>query len=160
MIRTIKISDAEAITKIYNHYILNTIITFEEVAISTQEMENRIKATIPELPWYVFEKNQEVIGYAYASKWKSRIGYRFSYEISVYLKDGEQSHGLGSKLYAQLIESLIQQGAKNIIGGVALPNPISVRLHEKFGFKKVAHYEKIGVKFGKWLDVAYWQLMV
>ena len=160
MIRNVQLSDAASIANIYNHYILNTIVTFEEVAIATEEMEKRISTTFPELPWFVFEKNKKVIGYAYASRWKDRAGYRFSYEISVYLKDGAQGQGVGTKLYAELIERLIENGAKNIIGGVALPNPVSIRLHEKFGFKKVAHYEKIGVKFGKWLDVAYWQLVV
>ena len=160
MIRNVKITDASTIANIYNHYILNTNVTFEEVAITADEMKKRISATIPKLPWMVFEKQQEVIGYAYASNWKGRIGYRFSFEISVYLKDGQQGQGIGTQLYATLIDNLIEQGAKNIIGGVALPNPASVRLHEKLGFKKVAHYEKIGVKFGEWIDVAYWQLVV
>jgi len=160
MIRNVQLNDAKAIAEIYNHYILNTIVTFEEVAISAADMKKRISTAIPELPYLVFEEHQEIKGYAYASRWKARVGYRFSYEISVYLKVGAQGQGLGTKLYAALIEKLIDSGAKNIIGGVALPNPASVRLHEKLGFKKVAHYEKIGVKFGQWLDVAYWQLII
>jgi phosphinothricin acetyltransferase len=49
-------------------------------------------------------------------------------------------------------------GVHSVIGGIALPNDASVRLHEKFGFKKVAHFREVGFKSNRWIDVAYWQL--
>ena len=160
MIRNIKLSDAFAISEIYNYYILNTTITFEEVALPTKEMEQRIAATIPELPWIVYENKGKILGYAYASKWKSRIGYRFAFEISVYLNVNANGQGIGTQLYGQLIEMMKDHGAKVLIGGVALPNPASLALHKKFGFKKVAHFEKIGIKFGQWIDVVYFELFL
>ncbi len=158
MVRNVTFGDANAIAEIYNHYILNTIVTFEETALSTSEMKSRIADTIPDLPWLVYEENQEILGYAYASKWKQRVGYRFAFEISVYLKNGAGGHGIGTQLYTKLIEILKNNGAKVIIGGVALPNPASLALHDKFGFKKVAHFEQIGIKFGRWIDVVYFEL--
>jgi phosphinothricin acetyltransferase len=110
------------------------------------------------LPWLVAELDEQVIGYAYASKWKARYGYRYSTEVSVYLDTEHGGQGIGSKLYSDLFPILRERGIRNIIGGIALPNDASVALHEKFGMKKVAHFPAIGIKFDRWIDVGYWQL--
>lgn len=161
MIRTAEISDAEAIVGIYNHYVANTTITFEEQQVPVEEMGSRIKdIQATGLPWLVFEESSQVVGYAYASKWKTRSAYRFSVETSVYLKHGSHARGVGSRLYEALFDALRGQGVHAVIGGIALPNESSIRLHEKFGMKKVAHFEQVGFKFGKWIDVGYWQKLL
>ena len=158
MIRMAEISDAEAIVSIYNYYVANTTITFEERQVSVEEMAGRIKdIQSTGLPWFVIEDAKQVVGYAYASKWKTRSAYRFSVETSVYLKSSCHARGLGSRLYEALFAALSSQGIHAAIGGIALPNESSVYLHEKFGMKKVAHFEQVGFKFGQWLDVGYWQ---
>ena len=91
MVRLVKIEDTEAIRDIYNYYILNSTITFEEHPISIEEMSNRIKAIISEYPWLVYEKDQQILGYAYASKWKPRSAYLHSAEITIYLKTGPKN---------------------------------------------------------------------
>jgi phosphinothricin acetyltransferase len=110
------------------------------------------------LPWLVAEKDGSVIGFAYATPWKTRSAYRFSVEITVYLAPGHGRNGVGSALYQQLFEHLRARGAHSVIGGIALPNDASVALHEKFGLSKVAHFHEVGFKFGRWIDVGYWQL--
>jgi L-amino acid N-acyltransferase YncA len=157
-IRAAVIGDAEAIATIYNHYVTNTTVTFEEEPVSPFEIARRMEEVWSStLPWLVAESDGRIIGYAYATKWKARYGYRFSTEVSVYLDTEHGGRGIGSKLYGDLIPILRQRGIRNIIGGIALPNDASVALHEKFGMEKVAHFKSIGVKFDQWLDVGYWQ---
>ncbi|MBA4376923.1 MAG: phosphinothricin acetyltransferase [Anaerolinea sp.] len=159
LIRNTNENDTEAIARIYNHYILNTVITFEEETVSNQEIASRIKEikSAP-LPYLVVEQNGEVFGFAYAGKWKSRSAYRYAVESSVYLDPGLVGEGFGSQLYVSLLDQLKEMGVHTVIGGVALPNPASVRLHKKLGFTKVAEFHEVGFKFGKWIDVGYWQL--
>jgi phosphinothricin acetyltransferase len=159
VIRSATSSDADSIARIYNHYILNTIITFEEQTVSAQEIAGRIaEANSASLPWLVAEQDGQIVGYAYASKWKGRSAYRFSVESSAYLDPNAVGNGYGTKLYEHLFASLRECGIHLVIGGIALPNPASVALHEKFGLKKVAHFNEVGFKFEKWIDVGYWQL--
>jgi L-amino acid N-acyltransferase YncA len=157
MIRSAMPKDAAAICAIYNHYVLNSCITFEEEAISEGEMTTRMAEIIPALPWLVWEENGDVIGYAYANKWKSRSAYRYSAESTIYLRKDSVGRGIGRKLYVQLLSALRGAGMHGVIGGIALPNIASQRLHESLGFKKVAHFEQVGWKFGKWIDVGYWE---
>lgn len=151
-------SDAEAIARIYNHYVLNTIITFEETAVSPEEMAKRIAEVQDNaLPWLVLESDNQVIGYTYASKWKGRCAYRYSVECSVYLAQDRGGRGYGTRLYESLFAQLRDRGMHVVIGGIVLPNPPSIALHERFGMSKVAHFKEVGFKFGQWLDVGYWE---
>ena len=157
MIRSATAADAQAICDIYNHYILHTIVTFEEEAIQGSEMERRIGEVSKKYPWLVYEEEGEILGYAYAGEWKSRCSYRFSVESTVYLKDGISGRGIGSKLYEELLKQLEPLGIHAVIGGIALPNELSVALHEKFGFEKIARFKEVGYKFDQWIDVGYWE---
>lgn len=157
-IRQATAGDAASIAAIYNHYVLNTIVTFEEEAVPASEIASRLADVHAEsLPWLVAESGGEVAGYAYATSWKSRRGYRFSTEITVYLHHACGGRGLGSRLYGQLFPILRDRGVHVVIGGIALPNDPSVALHEKFGLEKVAHFQEVGTKFDRWIDVGYWQ---
>jgi L-amino acid N-acyltransferase YncA len=157
-IRPVELSDAVAITAIYNSYITETVITFEEAPIDSEEMARRIEdVRSTSLPWLVAEENGRVVGYAYAAPWKVRAAYRFSVEITIYLAPDNVGRGIGSLLYSRLISSLQTLGAHAVIGGIALPNEASVALHERFGFQKVAHFQQVGFKFNRWIDVAYWE---
>jgi phosphinothricin acetyltransferase len=112
------------------------------------------------LPWLVAEQNRQVVGYAYAGKWHGRSAYRFTAESTVYLHEQFVGCGLGRELYEALLLELRSKSVHAVIGGIALPNPASVALHEKLGFEKAAHYREVGFKFGRWIDVGYWQKML
>lgn len=158
MIRPARERDCSSLARIYNHYIANTVVTFEEEALDAPEFELRLAETADaELPWLVAEVEGEIAGYAYASKWKGRCAYRFSVEVTVYLSPDHTGQGLGSDLYTALFAVLRKKSFHVVIGGISLPNPASVALHEKFGMKKAAHFEEVGHKFGRWIDVGYWQ---
>ena len=160
MIRAVQENDAKTICDIYNHYITNTIITFEEKTITPTDMLSRItKVLSTELPWLVVEdETGNVLGYAYATKWRERHSYRFSVEVTVYLSPEHGRKGLGSLLYRDLFTQLKALGIHSVIGGITLPNAASVAVHEKFGLIKVAHFKEVGLKFDRWLDVGYWQV--
>jgi len=160
MIRAATTADAAAICAIYNHYVLSTTITFEEVAVPPAEMESRIGETLPSLPWLVWEQDGGMRGYAYASKWKGRCAYRHSAEVTVYLDPESTGRRIGTQLYTALLADLRERKFHTAIGGIAQPNAASVALHERLGFRKVAHFEQVGWKFGRWIDVGYWQLLL
>lgn len=157
MIREVKLSDAKAIVDIYNYYILNTNITFEEKQLTVDDMEERIIEKTAKHPWIVYERNGQVIGYAYLSGWHNRSAYRYSNEASIYLDRNEKGHGIGKELFGQLLEVSKDYGVHTIVSGITIPNPESISLHEKFGFKKIAEFGEIGFKNNKWLNVGYWQ---
>ena len=160
-IRSAQESDAAAFVGIYNPYVLDTCITFETEAVDTSEMSRRIVETLDSsLPWLVAEVSGRVVGYAYASKWKARNAYRYSAESTVYLDAAHVGKGLGYQLYGALIDAARERALHSVIGGIALPNAASVGLHERLGFKKVAHFEQVGFKKQQWLDVGYWQLLL
>ena len=158
MIRSAHESDAQAIAGIYNHYVINTIITFEEQPLPVHQVTARISAALEsEMPWLVLEHEGLLVGYAYASRWNGRCAYRFSAETTIYLAHDQCGRGFGGSLYRGLFAELGQRGMHTVIGGIALPNPASVALHERLGMRKVAHFEQVGYKFGNWIDVGYWQ---
>ncbi len=161
MIRHATNTDAETIANIYNYYIQNTVTTFEESPLSARDIIGRMeKVKRLGLPWLVAEKESKVIGYAYATKWNERGAYRNTVETTVYLSNAWFSKGWGTKLYEALFTELRHISIHVVIGGVTLPNPASIALHEKFGMEKVAHFKEVGYKFGKWLDVGYWQVQI
>ncbi|MDL2356639.1 MAG: GNAT family N-acetyltransferase [Pseudomonadota bacterium] len=158
-IRDASAADAESIAAIYNHFVLTTSISFEEAAVAPAEMTQRIAdVQAAGLPWLVAEHDGILAGYAYATKWRARHAYRFAVESTVYLAPTHGGQGLGTKLYQALIERLRAAGLHTVIGGIALPNPASIALHEKLGFVKVAQFGEVGFKFDRWTDVGYWQL--
>ena len=159
MIRSATIEDAAQLCDIYNHYILQTVITFEGQPVTVEEMAQRVQDTLQNLPWLVWEEGHCLLGFCYASRWKGRCAYRYSAESTIYLRPDAAGKRLGSRLYAALLEELKQRRFHTVIGGIALPNPASVALHERFGFKRVAQFKQVGHKFGQWIDVGYWQLL-
>ncbi len=158
-IRPIVTADMATVADIYNHYVHGTIVTFEEQAVTPDTIAARVgEARSGGFPWLVAEQGGRVCGYAYALPWKQRSAYRFSVESTVYLAADQTGRGLGSALYQELIERLRARDVHAIVGGISLPTPESIALHEKLGFRKVAHFSEVGRKFDRWIDVGYWQL--
>lgn len=160
-IRSATPEDAAAIAPIYNPYVADTCITFETAPVSAAEMRTRIGETLEAgLPWLVAAEAGAVRGYAYASRWKGRCAYRYSVETTVYLDQACTGRGIGRTLYSALLGQLRADGMRTAIGGIALPNPASVALHERLGFRNVARFREVGFKQDRWIDVGYWQLML
>lgn len=160
LIRDAEPEDAGFIASHYNHYVLTTAVSMETEAVDSAEIARRM-ADVRDggLPWIVLEEHGRLLGWAYATKWRARPGYRHAVETTVYLAPGQGARGHGTRLYGALLERL--RGRFHCaIGGIALPNPASVALHERLGFRQVAYFAEVGHKFGAWIDVGYWQLML
>ena len=125
-----------------------------------KKIKKRVDEITASLPYYVYVNGKQVIGFAYAGKWKGRCAYRFSAESSIYLRHDMHGKGIGTILYTALINDLRDKNYHAVIGGIALPNKKSRHLHEKLGFKKVAHFAEVGYKFDMWIDVGYWELIL
>ena len=161
MIRPVNPEDADVIASIYNHFIENTTISFEENPVTAADIKQRISGVLnADLPWLVHESDGVLNGYAYATQWKDRSAYRFTAESTVYVAHDAAKTGIGSALYKQLISQLSEQSFRSIIAVIALPNEGSIRLHEKFGFVKSGEFKEIGYKFDRWINVASWQLII
>ena len=160
MIRFVTPGDAAEICDIYDHFVQHTTVTFEEQPVAAEEMRKRIVEIASALPWLVCVEKGKLQGFCYADKWKGRSAYRYSVESTIYLNPKSTRRGIGTRLYGALLDELRQRGLHVVIGGIALPNQASVALHEKLGFRKVAHFEQVGWKFNKWIGVGYWQLFL
>ena len=149
MIRSADPADAPALCALYNHYIKTSIVTFEEEPVSVDDFRHRIETILEAYPWLVYEAAGAIAGYVYAGPWKMRNAYRFSAETTVYLDEAFHGKGIGIALYQKLFEDLRDRDINAVMAGIALPNDGSVALHEKVGWK-----------FNKWIEVAYWEQML
>jgi L-amino acid N-acyltransferase YncA len=156
--------DAAEIARIYNHYVMNTVVTFEEQPVRPDLMAQRMaEVSTAALPWLVAEtdgriSDGRISGFAYAGTWKSRCAYRFTVESTIYLDPDCIGRGIGRTLYTGFLDALRLTPMRSVLAGIALPNPASIALHESLGFRKVAHFSEVGFKFGQWIDIGYWQL--
>lgn len=157
-IRLASEDDAAQIQAIYAPIVRDTIISFETVAPTVDEIRARIRSTLERLPWLVLIQEDALLGYAYASQHRTRIGYQWSVDVSVYVHPDARRKGAARALYTSLLNILIIQGFFNAYAGIALPNAASVGLHEALGFQPVGVYHGVGYKLGAWHDVGWWHL--
>ena len=154
-IRSATISDAERILEIYTPYILHTAITFEYSVPSLVEFTARMQNILGRYPYLVALMDGQIIGYAYASPFKSRAAYDWSVETSIYIDQFHKGNGIGSKLYLALESLLKRQNICNLCACIAYPNPESIAFHKVFGYETCAHFHKSGYKQGIWYDMIW-----
>ncbi len=157
-IRLARKEDAEQMLGIYAPIIRDTAISFELELPTVCEFENRVAEYLDVGPWLVCESEDRVVGYAYASRHRSREAYQWSVEVSVYVAESQHRSGVGRALYTSLIKCLRLQGFYNAYAGITLPNTASVALHENLGFQPVGVYRDVGFKLGQWHSVGWWSL--
>jgi phosphinothricin acetyltransferase len=157
VIRFATAADAAAIAAIYRPYVEESVISFEELAPDAAELARRLASVQPALPWLVADAGG-VRAYAYASRHRERSAYRWALDASVYVAQGRHREGLGRALYTALFALVRAQGYRVVHGGITLPNPPSVGLHEAMGFRLVGVYPAVGYKRGAWHDVGWWHL--
>jgi phosphinothricin acetyltransferase len=126
--------------------------------LELKEIGRRIANADEESPWLVLLEDNQLVGFACAVPWKLRAAYRFSRETSIYLQQDKFGKGRGARLYQQLIDEIRKTPIHVLIAGIAQPNPGSVALHEKMGFREIGQFRELGNKFDNFIDIAYWQL--
>ncbi len=156
-IRPAKPGDAEGILEVYRYYVENTAISFEQTVPTISEMSQRITMTTENYPWLVSLLNEQIVGYAYASRFRTRPAYRWTVEVTIYLADQAKRSGIATKLYNALFDELAKQNFRTAIAVVTEPNPESEKFHQKMGFRKIGTFESVGYKLGQWHNTGWWQ---
>lgn len=154
-IRIASTDDALELLEIYSPYVLHTAVTFEYEIPSGAEFISRMQNISEKYPFYIAEENQKIVGYTYASPFKSRAAYDWSVETSIYIDRQHHGKGIGKMLYQALENSLALQNVCNLCACIAYPNPGSIAFHETCGYKTVAHFNNSGYKEGKWYDMIW-----
>lgn len=157
-IREVNPNDAGALSEIYKYYVDNTCYTFEYIAPSAREFAGRIEEVKEKFPFFVCEDNGEIIGYAYAHRFKERKAYQWVCETSIYVKHGSTRKGAGKLLYENLLPALKKQGFVKAIAVLGCPNEGSEVFHRKMGFTLASTLPNIGFKHGAWHDIKYYVL--
>lgn len=154
--------DVPAMLAIYNHAVLHTTATYDyEPRTLDQRLawfDDHARDGLPVL--VITDAAGAIAGWSSLSRYHHKPGYRFTVENSVYVAEGHQRRGLGTRLLAPLIDAARASGLRAIIAVIDSANDASLRLHAKFGFEQVGHFRQIGFKFGRWLDVVYLERMI
>lgn len=156
-IRPVNSSDLERILEIYRYYILNTTITFEERVPSVEEFRKRVESIASQYPYIVAEFEDEIAGFAYATKFRNRSAYRWVVEVALYVDIRYQEKGVGKNLLGELLDILLKLGYYDAYAVITLPNDRSVALFESSGFTKNTILKKAGYKNGTWCDAGIWE---
>jgi len=159
-IRTAEASDIGAITEIYAHHVLHGTGSFEIEPPDVEEMTRRMAEIVSRgLPYLVAQSGMEIVGYAYAALYRTRIAYRFTLEDSVYVHHAYMGRGIGALLLKQLIVGCKKWGCRQLVAVIGdSENTASVRVHEKLGFQHSGVLRAVGFKFDRWLDTVFMQL--
>ena len=158
--------DLPALTGIYNHYVVTTPITFDLKPLTVDERR----------AWFVDHSHggrhrllvaaednvgnvgrSQAIGYATSGRFRPKAAYDTTVESSVYCRADVVGRGIGSALYRALFDVLINEDINRIVAGVTLPNPASIALHERCGFRHVGTLSSVGRKFDRYWDVAWFE---
>lgn len=154
--------DLESVTAIYNDAVLNTTAIWNEVAVDIANrrvwLADRERAGYPVL--VAVEEDGTVLGYASFGDWRAFDGYRHTVEHSVYVRADLRGRGIGKVLMRELIERARAIGKHVMVAGIEAGNQGSIALHEKLGFEQVGLLPQVGMKFGRWLDLAFLQLVL
>ncbi len=157
-IRSATVADAPVLLSIYGPLVETSAISFETVVPTTEEFARRIEKAVTGWGWLVAELNGHCIGYACGSGHRERAAYRWSVEVSAYVDPDHHRRGVGRALYIELFKKLTERGFCNAYAGIALPNDASIALHRGVGFESIGIFKAVGRKFGRWHDVAWFQL--
>lgn len=159
-VRTAAVSDLSAIRDIYNHYVLTSTCTFQLEPDSEAERLAWFRQHSEQHPVIVADAAGDVVGWGSLSPWNKRAAYARSVEASVYVRSDRQRHGIGRALLEALIDRARSLGHHVLIGGACTEQAGSIALQESLGFERVACFRQVGYKFGRWLDVAYFQIVL
>lgn len=159
-LRKAELSDSYAICDIYNFYIQNSVVTFDENTMEVGQWEEKLQYLQKQkLPFIVaVSDSSELLGFAYVAPWRQKSAYRTTVEDSIYLRPASTGKRIGTKLLEKLLIEAKAAGVKEVVAVISDSGAdSSVRLHEQFGFKKQGHLAKVGYKFDRWLGTILMQ---
>lgn len=155
MVRFVEKKDVRSLLAIYNDYIENTTCTLELEPLSVEEFGARVEKIAERFPYFVYEENGEILGYAYLNDFNSRGGYRFTADLSLYVAPLARGRGIGRALYEEIERKAKEMGLCNIVSLITAENEASLAFHDKLGFERVARIDDIAHKFDRWIGLYY-----
>ncbi|MFK7758332.1 MAG: N-acetyltransferase family protein [Phycisphaerales bacterium] len=171
-IRLTEPKDIPHITALINHEIEHNFVHFGTEPELESTIASLLTSAQDRFPWYCAfehtadhagaedESDGQFLGFAKAGAWSPRGGYSWTAEITIYLHPEARGRGVGSALYAKLLETLRAQRFQIVVAGISEPNPASVALHKSIGMAQTGLNETMGYKHGKWIDVGYYQMIL
>lgn len=166
-LRPASVDDAETLVGIYSYYVTNTAVTYEWDVPTVEEFRNRIKNVTAKFPYIVAEVDDEIVGYAYANTFRSRIAYSWTVETSIYVKKDCRRGGIGKALLTDLETKLKEQNILNVyavISSIEKEDEYlthdSIKFHDKMGYKKVSEWHQCGYKFKRWYNIVIMEKML
>ena len=160
-IRNATETDLEDILDIYNEVIINTTAVYSEnphtLQMRTDWFNDRINNNFPV---YVAEQDGKIAGFSSYGHFRVWPCYRYTVEVSVYVEKSFRGKGISKKLLSVLIDQAKEKGIHAVIAGISADNETSINLHRFFGFAEVAHFKEVGYKFGRWLDLKFFQIIL
>ena len=160
-IRPLTAGDAEAVADIYAHYVTHSVVTFDTEAPTPQAMRHTLESLLDGgFPAWASLTDGVLTGYCYAHPWKARAAYARTLETTIYLHPSHTGRGTGRALMTRLIGDCRARGIHALVACITVPNEASTRLHESLGFRCVSRFREVGRKFGRWLDVSDYELIL
>jgi phosphinothricin acetyltransferase len=159
-IRAAALGDLPRLTEIYNHYIEHTAITFDVAPYTVERRRDEWFSKFHESGRHrllVAVDHTGVLAYAGTMQFRTKAAYETTVETTIYCAPEATGLGLGGTLYTALFEALRDEDIHMIVAGITMPNPVSVKLHERFGFLPAGVFHGVGRKFGKYWDVAWYE---
>lgn len=161
MIRKATLQDIPAITAIYREYVLHSTATFEIVPPTESQMQDRVESFARHYPCFVYETGRnQIAGYCYAHPWKEKEAYRHTLETTIYLHPEQKDKGFGKQLMKHLIDACRKEGYHALIACITAENKSSCDFHQALGFEQVSLFKEVGCKFGRFLDVIDYELLL
>lgn len=158
-VRTVEISDALAIRDIYNHYVANSVVTFDLVPSNSEFWESKIShLSDKNLPFLVITENNQILGFTYVSPWREKAAYDKTVENTIYLHPQQLGRGLGKVLLRDLIDRSREIGIRQMIAVISAEGAeASISLCKEFGFYEAGRLDSVGFKFDRWLGTVLMQ---
>ena len=153
-------ADLPSVLDVYNHYVERSPATFEVALVHPSERTGWLHEHLAGgryRLWVATDPEGLLVGWATSSPFRPRAAYATTVESSVYCRAGYERRGIGSQLYASLFRSIEHEDIERVVAGITLPNPASVRLHRRFGFRRVGTFHRVGRKFDRFWDVAWFE---
>lgn len=153
-------ADWVAINDIYNHYVLHSTCTYQEVPETIEGRQQWFNQHGDRYPVVVAEGNGQVVGWGSLSVYHARSAFRHTVENSIYVHPQQHRRGIGSRLLEELIVRARVLGHHAIVAAIAADQPASMALHTRFHFEPVGRLREVGFKFGRWLDLIHMELLL
>ena len=160
MLRQGSLEDAPQMAEIFNHYIRESTVIFSNRERNAADMKQLLEPVVGKYPFYIYEEDGKVLGYCFAHAFMPDPVYRFTWEITIYLRDGYTGHGIGSALLRAVVEDARRDGTHTLVSFITGGNELCINLHAKYGFRKAGTIRQSGYKFDTYLDDVIYQLIL